>query len=215
MAMTITSGDYVDYIERAAKKIAEEGDYITRLDAETGDGDHWANINSGFTKLVSISGELRGLPLGDMFKKTGMTLMSAVGGSSGVLYGSAYIAAAKCAAGKECLDLAGLAEMLGAMLDAIVKRGNAEPGQKTMIDALHPAVKALNEGMASGCSDAEALDAMKRAAIAGAKSTKDMEALRGRACYQADKGKGHLDPGAVTMCYQIETLANFIMEKLH
>jgi phosphoenolpyruvate---glycerone phosphotransferase subunit DhaL len=213
MALALSSKDYVEYIGMIASKINSEGDYITSLDAATGDGDHWANLNAGFTKLVSISDELSSLPIADMLKKTGMTLMSAVGGSSGVLYGSAYLAAAKALAGKESLDLAGIADMLEAMLEAIMARGSALPGQKTMIDALHPAVQALKNAIGSKPDETQALEAMKDAALQGANDTKDMAAVRGRAVYQSGKGVGHLDPGAVTMAYQIEILAELAISK--
>lgn len=214
MAVRLTSKDYVKYINLTAGKIEAEGEYITALDSATGDGDHWINVNSGFRKLVSISGELESLSLSDMFKKIGMTLMSAVGGSSGVLYGSAYLAAAKAAVGKEYLDISGTSDMLEAMVNAIMERGNAKPGQKTMVDALYPAVDSLKKAISGGKSEPEALEAMKQAAIDGASHTKDMEAVRGRACYQANKGLGHLDPGAVTMSYQIACLADFVKEKV-
>jgi dihydroxyacetone kinase-like protein len=207
----LTSAAYTAYLKTAAEKINSEKEYITALDAATGDGDHWANLNAGFAGLMAISDELAALPLSDMFKKIGMTLMSAVGGSSGVLYGSAYLGAAKATAGRDSLDAAGVADMLNAMLTAIMARGNAQPGQKTMIDALHPAVQAFKAALPD---EAAAIAAMKSAAAAGAEATKDMEAVRGRACYQTGKGVGHLDPGAVTMAYQLETLADCLLAAL-
>lgn len=203
MSFSLSSADYVEYTKRAAQKIGSEKDYITELDAATGDGDHWANMNMGFEKLVSESDELAKLPVPDMLKKVGMTMMSTIGGSSGALYGSAYIAAGKAVAGKEKIDREVLYTMLRAMLDAMMTRGNAKPGFKTMIDALSPAVNALKDGAS--------LEDVKKAALDGAESTRQMEAVKGRACYQANKGVGHLDPGAVTMAYQIETLVDYIL----
>jgi dihydroxyacetone kinase-like protein len=104
--------------------------------------------------------------------------------------------------------------MLEAMLNAIMSRGKSEPGFKTMIDALHPAVQCYKNCIAGGKSEAETLALVKKAAQDGAESTKGMEAVRGRAYYQANKGAGHLDPGAVTMSYQIEALMDYISEKL-
>ncbi|MEG2939576.1 MAG: DAK2 domain-containing protein, partial [Oscillospiraceae bacterium] len=104
MSFTLTSSDYVDYINAAAKKIAANGDYITGLDAITGDGDHWANINMGFENLVAASDEMRAMPINGVFKKIGMLMMSKIGGSSGILYGGAYIAAGKAVAGKESIN---------------------------------------------------------------------------------------------------------------
>ena len=213
MAFALTTKDFADYLALAAKKIADSKDYITELDAITGDGDHWANMNIGFEKLVELAPQMASLSVSDMYKKMGMTMMASIGGSSGVLYGSAYIAAAKATAGKEVLDSQTLCDALEAMVNAMMERGNSKPGFKTMIDALYPAVETYKKGLADGLPERELLTAVKQAAIDGAQSTKDMEAVRGRACYQADKGVGHIDPGAVTMSYQIECLVDHILSK--
>lgn len=213
MSFQLTSKDYVAYINETAKLIASKKDYISDLDAATGDGDHWANINMGFEKLVSSGDELSSLSVSDMFKKIGMLMMATIGGSSGVLYGSAYIAAAKALVGQEYIDDKNLCDVLEAMVNAIMQRGNAQPGFKTMIDALHPAVLVYKEGLANNLPITEILANVKKASIDGAESTKDMEAVRGRAYYQANKGVGNLDPGAVTMSYQISTLMDCALGK--
>jgi len=210
--MKIDSRQYMEYIARVAKKIEENKDYVTELDSVTGDGDHWANMDMGFRKLVDNRAELEILPIGELFKKLGMLIMSAVGGSSGVLYGSAYIKASQTIGSAPCLDLPLLCAVLDAELQAIMVRGNAKPGYKTMIDSLSPAVDAMKAALALGVNEAAALEALKRGAIEGMNSTKAMEAVKGRATYQSGKGVGHLDPGAVTMCYQLETLADFLRE---
>ena len=214
MAFELTSKDYVEYLKKAYVKIHESGDYITELDAATGDGDHWANINSGFGKLNEMADELEQMNLFELFKQIGKTMMSVIGGSSGVLYGSAYLAAAKTLKEKETINNEALCGVLAAMLEAIMSRGNAQPGWKTMIDTLYPAVECYKKCIADGVSEAETADKVKQAAIDGAESTKGMEAVRGRATYQADTGVGHLDPGAVTMSYQIEILMDCVKEKL-
>ena len=104
MGFELTSKDYVEYLKKAYVKIHENGDYITSLDAATGDGDHWANINMGFENLVAAGPEMETMPMCDVFKKIGMLMMSKIGGSSGVLYGGAYMAAGKAIAGKETID---------------------------------------------------------------------------------------------------------------
>ena len=214
MGFQLTSKDYVEYIKLAYQKIHASGDYITELDAATGDGDHWANIDSGFGKLNELSDSLAQMTLFEQFKQIGKTMMSVIGGSSGVLYGSAYLAAAKTLKDKETIGNDELCGVLSAMLDAIMSRGNAQPGWKTMIDSLHPAVECYKACLAEGTSEEETLKKVKQAALDGAESTKGMEAVRGRATYQADKGVGHLDPGAVTMSYQIETLTDYALSKL-
>ena len=214
MGFSLTSREFAEYLKRTASKIAENKDYITELDAATGDGDHWANMNAGFSKLAELAPQLAELSVSDMYKRMGMTMMSTIGGSSGVLYGSAYIAAAKVTADIETLDVHSLFRALEAMLQAIMDRGNSKPGFKTMIDALYPAVEEYWATLEAGVPEAELLQRVKKAAEDGAENTKNMEAVRGRACYQSDKGIGHLDPGAVTMAYQIEELADFILGRL-
>ncbi|MCX7842579.1 MAG: dihydroxyacetone kinase subunit DhaL [Clostridia bacterium] len=210
MVICITPKEYVEYIELVAKKIEENKDYISELDSITGDGDHWANMNMGFQKLLECKEELASMRLNEMFKKIGMLIMTTVGGSSGVLYGSAYINASKVILDKEQMDLQLLCRVLEAELNAIMDRGNAKPGFKTMIDALHPAVERLKNAIEKGLDGKTALIELKQGAIEGMNSTKNMEAVKGRACYQANKGVGHLDPGAVTMCYQIEVLVDYL-----
>ena len=214
MGFELTTADYIEWIKRAYAKIHADGDYITALDAATGDGDHWTNINMGFEKLVRMENELVVLSLSDALKRISMTMMSVIGGSGGVLYGSAYMEAAKVVKDNEVLRNEDVCNILDAMLRAIMSRGKSKPGFKTMIDALYPAVERYKACIAEGAGEAETLALVKKAARDGAQSTKEMEAVKGRAYYQANKGVGHLDPGAVTMGYQIETLMDYISEKL-
>ena len=127
MSLAMTASDYVDYLLAAGRKIAESKNYITELDSKTGDGDHWINLNMGFKKLNSIADELREKDLDAMFKRIGMTMMAMIGGSSGVLYGSAYIEASLIAAGKTIIDITLLTEILKSMEKAIMGRGKAQP----------------------------------------------------------------------------------------
>lgn len=214
MSFTLTSADYVEYINVAAKKIAENADYISGLDAVTGDGDHWANINLGFENLVAAGSEMRTMTIDSVFKKIGMIMMSKIGGSSGILYGGAYMAAGRAVEGKAELTSEELCTALDAMVKDMCVRGKAQPGYKTMIDSLYPAVEAYKQALEAGKSDLETLTDVKKAAIDGAEATRAMEAVKGRASYQLDKGVGHLDPGAVTMSYQLECLSDCIIAKL-
>lgn len=214
MSFQLTSKDYIEYIKRVYQVIHGQKDYITDLDSATGDGDHWANINMGFEKLAALSDDLEKLNISDALKEIGKSMMAVIGGSSGVLYGSAYLGAAKVMKGKEYIEYQTLYEMLKAMLEAIMSRGNAQRGFKTMVDSLALAVDCYEKCLTDGIDQAAALKAVKQAAIDGAESTRAMEAVRGRATYQANKGVGHLDPGAVTMSYQIAELMDYILEKL-
>lgn len=214
MAFQLTTKDYVDYIRKAYELIHANGDYVTELDAATGDGDHWTNINMGFEKLVEAAGELESMDLFTAFKKISMIMMSVIGGSGGVLYGSAYMEAAKTVKDKATLGSADVCAILEAMMNGIMNRGKSKPGDKTMLDTLAPAVECYKECLASGVSEKETCEKVKAAAQKGYESTKDMEAIRGRAYYQANKGVGHLDPGSVTMYYQVATLMDCIAAKL-
>lgn len=214
MSFVMTSKDYVSYIKIAAKRIHENGEYISKLDAVTGDGDHWANINLGFENLVAAADEMEKMPIDGVFKKIGMLMMSKIGGSSGVLYGGAYMAAGKALAGKESINSGELCLALETMVNDMMTRGKAEPGFKTMIDALYPAVQAYKTALAEGKGDADTMTAVKQAAMDGAEATRAMEAVKGRASYQTSKGVGHLDPGAVTMSYQLECLCDYVKDNL-
>lgn len=214
MSFELKSSDYAAYLRMAAEKIHANGEYISRLDGETGDGDHWANINLGFENLVAAADELSALPLDEAFKKIGMIMMSKIGGSSGVLYGGAYMAAGKALKGKAVFSAEDLCLALKTMCEDMCQRGKAEPGFKTMIDALHPAVLAFEQALADGKDTVKTMALVKQAAIDGAEATKGMEAVKGRASYRNDKGVGHLDPGAVTMSYQLECLSDYITEHL-
>lgn len=212
MGFQITPKEYVDYLVLAGEEIEKNGDYVTALDAKTGDGDHWVNLNAGFQKLIAIQEELKEMELAPMMKKIGMTLMSAIGGSSGVLYGSGYLAASKALKEAEVLDIDTLYLFLQAELSAIMERGKAKPGWKTMIDSLYEAVEAYRMAKEAGEDERCVIEAMKRGAAEGRDRTREMEAVKGRASYQTNKGVGELDPGAVTMCIQLECLSDYIVK---
>ena len=214
MGFEIRMIDYAAYIVKAYTKIHNDKEYITDLDLATGDGDHWANMDMGFGKIVENISTIETLSLSDGMKEIGKIMMSVIGGSSGVLYGSAYLAAAKVTKGLEVLDRNNIYEVLNAMLDAIMSRGQAKPGFKTMIDSLYPSVKVYELSLKENIDDKSLCMRVRQAAIDGANETAKMEAVRGRATYQADKGVGHLDPGAVTMSYQIICLMDMLEDKL-
>lgn len=214
MEFQLTSKDYAEYIKLAYQKIHENGDYITGLDAATGDGDHWINLDSGFRKLNEIADSLGTMRLFEEFWQIGRTMMSVIGGSSGVLYGSAYLEAAKILEGKETIGNEELYQVLSAMLEAMMSRGNAKPGWKTMIDCLYPVVECYKACLEEGVPIKKLLERVRWAAVDGAENTRNMEAVKGRASYQTGKGLGHLDPGAVTMSYQLEILFNYILGKM-
>lgn len=214
MGFQLETKDFTAYFQYTREVIAAQKDYVTELDSTTGDGDHWVNVNMGFEKITALSQELETMTLAAMFKKVGMTMYSAVGGSSGALYGSGYMAASRVCVDREYLDIHSLYDLYEAMLQEIMKRGKTEPGQKTMIDALSQALIAYKAALDADVKECEVISAFIEGAKKGAESTRDMAAVKGRASYRTDKGIGHLDPGAVTMAMQLECMGNIILNKL-
>lgn len=210
-SVLLNSADYVEFLKKAYAKIHAEGEYITELDATVADGDHWVNMDSGFGALVEQADELASLEPADLFMQIGKTMMFVIGGSSGVLYGNAYMNAAKGLRGKAAIGMVDLCNVLDDMLAGIEDIGEGKPGMCTMIDALDPAVRAFKEGLENGLDDAVLLATVKAAAVAGAQATKDMPCNRGRASYLDNRGVGFLDPGAVTMSYQVEALMDHVI----
>ena len=202
MNFTLNSKDYMDYIVAVNRELNEKEEYITNLDLATGDGDHWANLHMGFTKLTEEKERLEALDI-----------MAVIGGSSGVLYGSAYLHASKVMKEKDAIHKEELFEILNAMLNAIMERGQAKPGFKTMIDSLYPAVEEYKAALEEGASVEDLCKRVAAAAEKGAEETRNMESIKGRATYQSNKGMGHLDPGAVTMALQIKVLMDKALEK--
>ncbi|WP_272423411.1 dihydroxyacetone kinase subunit DhaL [Polyangium jinanense] len=211
MGREVLNGDaVVVWIERAAAVIVENEKYLTELDAAIGDSDHGANMARGFS---AVRGKLAGQPredVGAILKTVGMTLLSTVGGASGPLYGTLFLEAAKIAAGKAELDRTAIQQSLAAGLAGIQKRGKAEPLDKTMVDALGPAIQAF-EG-AAGVTLAEALARAAEAARQGAEATIPLVARKGRASYLGERSAGHQDPGATSMWLLVRSLAEAAAE---
>ncbi|HEY0119977.1 MAG TPA: dihydroxyacetone kinase subunit DhaL [Cellulomonas sp.] len=195
--MTLDVGWALGWVRGAAKSISEHRDELIELDRQIGDGDHGSNLDRGFTAVVARLDALEVPPaqVGDVLRLVATTLMSTVGGAAGPLYGTAFLRAAKTAAAAD-LDATAIVALLEAALDGIVTRGNASPGEKTMVDAWAPAVDAAVEAADNGASPAGVLAAAGVAAEAGALATIPLVATKGRASYLGQRSAGHLDPGA-------------------
>mgnify|MGYP001780506015 CR=1 FL=1 len=199
----LTVEGYANYLQNVIGKISAEKEYITGLDSVLGDGDHWANLMVGFNRILEQIDELKKCDFETLFKQIGKIFLNSSGGSSGILYCSAYLSAAPYLKGKDEISVSDLAEILRLEQKGIEARGGAKPGDKTMLDTLAAAAAAAG---GDGGSEDDLLRRISAGAYEGMSSTKDMEARKGRACYRKDKGVGHIDPGAVTMYYQIEYL---------
>lgn len=187
--------------------IEENKKYLTQLDAAIGDGDHGHNMAKGFgaakEKLESTSPETPA----DILKAVGMALVSKVGGAAGPLYGTAFLNASKSVAGKTELDLNDFQVMLESALDGVKSRGKATVGEKTMVDAIEPALEALKKAIAEGSSTKEAMDKAVAAAEEGVNYTKTIIAKKGRASYLGERSIGHIDPGAMSSFVILKTIA--------
>lgn len=195
----------LDWIRGAATVVTERREELIDLDRAIGDGDHGENLTRGFTAVIAKLQTADPSSVGDVLKLVASTLMSTVGGAAGPLYGTAFLRAAKAADGD--LDAAGVASVLAAGLEGIVARGKAEVGEKTMVDAWAPAAAAAGEVAENGGGAAQAWRAAADAARAGAESTEELVARKGRASYLGERAIGHRDPGAESSALLIEAAA--------
>jgi phosphoenolpyruvate---glycerone phosphotransferase subunit DhaL len=201
-AMTLRQATLRRWMIFCAAAMTEQCEYLTQLDAAIGDADHGANMMRGFQ---SIETRLESLPEtalpSEVLSTSGIALMSSVGGASGPLWGVALRRAGKVLEGLEDVSLEAFSKALRLGLEAVTELGAAELGEKTMVDALEPAVRALLEAKIQGLTLAQAANMAWRAAEDGAKGTAPMIALKGRASYLGDRAIGHQDPGAVSTVF--------------
>ncbi|MDW8405341.1 dihydroxyacetone kinase subunit DhaL [Chloroflexus sp.] len=205
--MPITVEHVTHFLTAAAELIHAHRDELTALDAAIGDADHGANLDRGFAAVLARLPTVADKDIGTVLKTTGMTIVSTVGGASGPLYGTAFVRAGMALADRHEMSAEDVVLALEAALDGIVARGKAQPGEKTMVDALMPAVEALRTALADGRSLAQSLQAAVMAAEAGARATIPMLAMKGRASYLGERSIGHQDPGATSTAYILRALA--------
>lgn len=195
-------------MREAAKTLDDHRDELNRLDREIGDGDHGENMSRGFGALVAALERDAPDSPGGVLKLVATTLISKVGGAAGPLYGTAFLRAATAVKDLGELDADLVARALRAALDGVVARGKAERGDKTMVDALLPAVEAAEAAAGQGEDVAGVLSAAAEAAAEGADSTVLVLARKGRASYLGERSIGHLDPGARSTALLLRTFAD-------
>jgi dihydroxyacetone kinase-like protein len=195
---SITSAEVRDWIRAYAAAISEHRAELVKLDTAIGDGDHGTNMERGMRKAVEKVDGTDGDDIGALLKAVGMALVSSVGGAAGPLYGTLFLQMGTACAGREELDLAGWTAALEAGVKGLQARGKAEPGDKTMVDALVPAMEALRAAGDDGGGLADALRRSADAAEEGMRATIPLEARRGRASYLGPRSVGHQDPGATS-----------------
>ena len=187
--------------------IEENAQFLTDLDAAIGDNDHGINMARGFKKVDADLPGLEGKDIGAILKKVGMDLVSTVGGSSGPLYGTAFMKAGAKAAGKNEISLEDFIVMMDEAIGGVQLRGKAVKGEKTMLDAMIPAQEAMKAAAAGGADAAAVLQAGVKAAEEGVEYTKTIIATKGRASYLGERSIGHQDPGATSFTVILRAIA--------
>jgi phosphoenolpyruvate---glycerone phosphotransferase subunit DhaL len=192
-ATTITS-----WMREIEASVRAERDHLVQLDAAIGDADHGINMTRGFEAVVHALGAESGSPPGKLLVLAGRTLVSTVGGASGPLWGSALRSGGRVLGDQPSFDGPQLVDVLAAALASVKDLGTAALGDKTMVDALEPAVTTLRERVAAGDTLTHALDDAAAAAEAGMRATIPLQARKGRASYLGERSVGHQDPGATS-----------------
>jgi phosphoenolpyruvate---glycerone phosphotransferase subunit DhaL len=196
------------WMRRFADLVAAQREALTRLDAAIGDADHGTNMDRGMSAVVVALDETSAPGAGGLLKQVGMTLVRTVGGASGPLYGTFFLRmAASMGDDTPSVPSEGFAKAMRAGLEGVVARGKAEAGDKTMFDALAPAVDALEAGVAGGAGLADALAGAAAAADAGRDATIPLHARKGRASYLGERSVGHQDPGATSAALLVAAAA--------
>jgi dihydroxyacetone kinase-like protein len=195
------------WIREFARLVAANKDLLTTLDSAIGDADHGTNMDRGMAAVTAALADDTPAGAAALFKLTGMKLVGTVGGASGPLYGTAFLRMAAAVGESDPLDPPTFAKALRAGLDGVVARGKAEAGDKTMYDALAPAVDALDASLAAGSSLTTALTSAVAAAEAGRDATTPMLARKGRASYLGERSVGHQDPGATSVTLLLQAAA--------
>lgn len=208
----ITKAQLITWLTNCSAVYSENRDMLTELDAAIGDADHGLNMDRGFTEVAAKIPTVADKDIANVFKVTGMTLLSKVGGASGPLYGTLFIRAATKTAGKESLTLAELVDALQAGVDGVIARGKAEPGDKTMCDVWWDVIAAARTSLENEETVSAALATMAQVAEAGVEKTIPMLAKKGRASYLGERSVGHADPGATSAKLMVQALNNVVNE---
>ena len=206
--MAITRDATLDWMSRVAGEMAEHRQELVALDTAIGDGDHGTNMNRGMTKAMEKLEGAEQADAGAVLKTVAMALISSVGGAAGPLYGTLFLQMGGALAGQPEVDLSSYAAAWRKGLEGVQARGKAEPGDKTMVDALIPGVEALE-----AASDLDSgLRAAAQAAEEGMKATTPLIARKGRASYLGERSEGHQDPGATSTYYLFKSAAEALAD---
>ena len=202
----LTLKDFTKIIKNINETIKENKNYLNKIDSFIGDGDHGTTISRGFNKSVEKLKEKETKNISELLNLSGFTLVATMGGAAGPLFGSVLQGMAKAAEGKDNINLGDLYKMFLSALEKVQKVGKANPGDKTMIDALYPAVESLKESIKEKLTIKNALRKASLAAEKGAESTKDMVAKKGKSRYHGERSLGYQDAGATTLTLIIKVM---------
>ena len=195
------------------RAIQENKAYLGEVDGLIGDGDHGMNMNKGFSLYADELGENETSISGGFFD-LGMILLNKIGGSMGPIYGTLLLDMSERAEDAEQIDLLLFIQMMEAGLEGLYGIVDARPGDKTLVDTLHPALTALKNAERAGKSFVEALEAMKTAAEVGMESTRDLAAKYGRSARLGERSRGVLDAGAVSCCVILKAMASSMQKQM-
>lgn len=210
--MTITAEDMRRFLMLFATNVAEQREELTRLDSAIGDGDHGINMDRGMKAVLEVSPDIDGSEAGTLLKQAGMRLVSTVGGASGPLYGTFFLRMGTALGDATEVSRAQFVAALRAGLEGVAARGKAQPDDKTMVDAMTPAVEAL-ESADDSIDWVEALTRAADAAAAGRDRVTPLVARKGRASYLGERAAGHQDPGATSTALLFATLRDTFIDQ--
>jgi dihydroxyacetone kinase-like protein len=199
------------WLNDVAARLEAERDFLTQLDAAIGDADHGVNMHRGFTAVVAKVGAAGEISAGQLLKLAGRTFVSTVGGAAGPLYGTAFLQAGEALGDHERFGPKLLGEALRASLEGVQRVGAASPGDKTMVDALTPALGAYELELRMGGSLETAVSAAREAAAEGMRATIPLQARKGRASYLGPRSVGHQDPGATSSALMFAALEQAVL----
>ncbi|MGL6106465.1 dihydroxyacetone kinase subunit DhaL [Romboutsia sp.] len=200
------SEQLIQIINKIGEVIEENKLYLTELDATIGDGDHGLNLSKGFKAVKEKLATLNTSSISEVLKTTGMALVSSVGGASGPLYGTAFMKASMVVNNKEEIDINDLEKMLEEALNGVKMRGKSQFGEKTMIDAIEPALNKLKSDISNNLDVITCLENMSNEALKGTEATKNIIATKGRASYLGERSIGHQDAGATSSYLILKTI---------
>ncbi len=199
-----------NWLSEFCKAVIELEDHLNELDAAVGDGEHGSNLSNGARALQESFKGPQSKSLGEFFEFAGMTIINSVGGASGALYGTLLLRLSDVTANKTTANLNIMSQAFDSALEGIMELGRAKPGDKTLVDALHPAVSSLIASVQNSDDLLGAFTKACHAAELGCAKTAQMEARKGRGSYQGERSIGHVDPGATSMTSLFKTLSNSI-----